>query len=125
MTVADHEIEITFLEQMIFNSRHDQRRVPFADLRNKHADRVAPLLPQGSRKMIRSVIQLSSCRTNQFLGSVRNRLGGGNSIDHQGDSRLRESQMFRESFQTDTFSGVFLRLRRSEERRVGKECSSG
>ena len=111
MTVADHEIKIAFLKQMIFNSGHDQRRVPLADFWNQDADRVAPLLPQGSRKVIRSVIQLSSCRTNQFLGSVRNRLGGGNSIDHQGDSRLRESQMFRESFETDTFSGAFLRLR--------------
>src|SRR2546430_11560688 len=111
MTVADYEIKIAFLEQMIFNARHDQRRVTFADRWNKHADRVAPLLPQGSGKVIRSVIQLSGRCTNQFLGSMRNRLGGGNSIDHQGDSRLRESQMFRESFETDTFSGVFLRRR--------------
>src|SRR5438034_6168096 len=73
MAVAHYKIEIAFLEQMVFNSGHDQRRVPFADLRNKHADRIAPLLPQGPGQVIRPVIQLSGRRADQLLRSLRNR----------------------------------------------------
>ena len=111
MAVAHYKIEIAFLEQMVFNSGHDQRRVPFADLRNKHADRIAPLLPQGPGQVIRPVIQLSGRRADQLLRSLRNRSGSRNPVDHQRYGRLRESQMLREGLQTDTFSGVLLRLR--------------
>src|SRR5260370_15186042 len=46
MAVANHEIEIALLQQMIFNARHDQRCVSFADFRHKHADGVTSLLPK-------------------------------------------------------------------------------
>jgi hypothetical protein len=44
--VAHHKIEIAFLQQMIFNSRHHQGGISFANLRYHHANRVTPLLPQ-------------------------------------------------------------------------------
>ena len=48
MTVADDEIEIAFLEQMVFDAGENQRGVAFADFRNNHADGEAALLPQES-----------------------------------------------------------------------------
>jgi hypothetical protein len=56
MTVADHEVEITLLEQMIFDSGHDQRCIPFTDYRHNHADRVTPPLPKRTGEVIRTVV---------------------------------------------------------------------
>src|SRR5438552_127738 len=44
MPVAHHKIEVSLLEQMILNPRHDQGRVSLADFRHHHADGVASLL---------------------------------------------------------------------------------
>src|SRR5436309_11420130 len=95
MAVAHYKIEIAFLEQMVFNSGHDQRRVPFADLRNKHADRIAPLLPQGPGQVIRPVIQLSGRRADQLLRSLRNRSARRQIGKHTSELQSRENLVCR------------------------------
>src|SRR5207245_10537646 len=102
MAVAHYKIEIAFLEQMVFNSGHDQRRVPFADLRNKHADRIAPLLPQGPGQVIRPVIQLSGRRADQLLRSLRNRSGSRTPVAPPSYRASRQPNMLRQGLHTDT-----------------------
>ena len=111
MAVADHEIEIALLEQMIFNSRHDQRCVAFADFWDNHADGVTPLLPKRPRQMIRPVVQFPGSPSDQFLCALRDRFCRRRAVDDERHCRLRESQMFCERLQTDAFPRRFSRLR--------------
>src|SRR6266700_2561228 len=111
MTVADHKVEIALLEQMIFNSGHDQRCVPFTDFRHNHADGVTPLLSKRPGEVIRPVIQLSGSRTDQFLRAQGNRFSSWNAVHHERDGRLRKSQMFCERLQTNAFPGGFSHLK--------------
>src|SRR5437763_210146 len=107
VAVAHHKIKEAFLQQMIFNPGHHQRGIPFADLRHHHADRVAPLLPERSRQMIRSVVQLAGRLPDQFLRTKRNRFCAGRAVDDQRHGRLGESQVLCERLETYTLTGCF------------------
>src|SRR4029077_13489596 len=52
MAMAHDEIEVAFLEKMVFDAGHYQSRIPFADFRNDHADGITALLAKGPCQVV-------------------------------------------------------------------------
>ena len=107
VAVADHEIKVAFLEQVVFDSGHNEGGVSLADFRNNDADGEAALLPEGSRKMIGPVIQFAGSRANQFLRALRNGLSGRGAIDNEGNGGLRKAEVFGKVLEANPCAGGF------------------
>ncbi len=74
-TVAGDEIEVAFLQQVIFNSAQDCDVVAFTDFRHQYANRKAALGAKTARKKIWTVVEFSRCSENRFLGFGCDRIG--------------------------------------------------
>jgi hypothetical protein len=64
VAMADHEIKVAGLQQVVFDAGKNQSRVAFADLRDKNTDRKSLLLAQRTGDKIRAVIEFLCGRKN-------------------------------------------------------------
>ena len=102
--MAHHEIEVAFLQKVIFDAGHDQRGIAFADFRNDDADGEAALLAQRAGHEIWTIVQLASGGADALLRARGNGLGRRRPIDDQGDSRGREAEMLGQRLQAHGLS---------------------
>ena len=70
MPMADHKIEISFLQQMVFESAHNRSGVPLTDLRDHYANgETAPGLQRAS-EVARAVFVLASSSEDAVFGPL-------------------------------------------------------
>ena len=107
MAMTDDKVKITFLKEMIFDARHDQRGVAFADFRNNYADGETALLAERTSHEVGTIVEFAGGLANPFLSSVGNGLGSRGAIDDQGNGCGREIQVFRKSLEADGTATIF------------------
>ena len=105
VAMADDEVEVALLEEVILDPGKYQGGVTFADLGNDHANGEASFLAQRSGHQIRTVVQLASGGTHTFLGAGGDGFGTGRAVDDQRDRRGRQSKMGGEFLQADGRGG--------------------
>ena len=84
MTVNHGEEKIIALLQIGLNAADDKRPVCVPDFFGYHADGVGPLLAQGAREKIRTILQFASGSVNPSFRNFGNGTGGGGVVQ---DSR--------------------------------------
>ena len=99
--MADEEVEISGLEQVLFYACENEDGVAFADLGNEHPDRLAAAAAQGASGEIRTVLELFGRGEDAVLGRFRNGLSGGSGVEDAGDGGGRKAEVLGESFEAD------------------------
>ena len=66
--VAGNEVEIAFLQKVVFDSAQDSDVIALADLRHEYADGETASGTETACKEIGTIVQFASGRENQFLG---------------------------------------------------------
>src|SRR5215469_11015897 len=101
MAVADHKIEIPFLQKMVFHPTHDRSGVSIADLWNNDSNGEASLCTQRTREKIRTIFVFSDRSEDAVFGFLWNRVGNRRVIQDQRDGGGRQSQSFRQFLQAE------------------------
>src|ERR1700727_636654 len=94
MPVAGNEVEITFLQQMVFDPTHHRSRIAIADLGNDDANGEATLCAQGASEEIWPVFVFLYSGKNSVLGFLRDGICHAGSVNNQRYSGGSEPQTF-------------------------------
>ena len=101
VTVADNRINVALFQEEIFNARHHERGVTFADLRHNGADCETAFLTEGARHQVGTVIQFTSRFPDSLLGHVGNGFCTGRSVYDQRHGCRGNTQILGKLLRTD------------------------
>src|SRR5271155_1008514 len=73
VTMAGDEVEISFLQKMVFDSAHDHGGVTFAHFRDNYADDETAAGSQGPGKKVGAVVEFARGGENAVFRFLRNR----------------------------------------------------
>jgi hypothetical protein len=110
--MTGNKIEIIALKQQAFNTIENRRVVAFSQVGRENAHHVASLVVEHPSEIVRLVVQFGGSLQHAVAGFLREPLGHRRVIEHQRDSRARESEIGRQLSQTNW-------LRWSSDRRLG------
>jgi hypothetical protein len=102
--MTGNKIEIIALEQQTFNPIENRRVVAFSQVGRENAHHVASLVVEHPSEIVGLVVQFGGRLQDAVAGFLREPLGHGRVVEHQGDSRAREPEIGRQLSQTNWFS---------------------
>lgn len=99
--MADDEVEIPGLQQVLLDAVHHHGEVALAELWNDHANREGLPSAEGAGEKVRPIIQLLRGGQHTLSGFWRDGLGARSVIHDERDSGRRKPKVLGESLQAD------------------------
>ena len=75
VAVAGYKVEVSLLEEIVFDAAHDRRGVSVADFGDDDADGEAALSAQGAGKEIGAIFEFAGGSEDSVLGILRDGVG--------------------------------------------------
>lgn len=103
--MAGDEVEVTLLQEVIFDAAHDGSGIAVADFGNNYADGKAALRAQGAGKEVGTIFEFAGSGEDAIFGVLGDGVGDGRTVDDKRDSGGGKGEVFRQVFQTHGFAG--------------------
>ena len=110
MAMAGDEIEVSLLQEIVFDSAHDGGGIAVADFGDDDSDGEATLSAQGAGEEIGTIFELAGGGEDAIFGVLRDGIGDAGSIDDQGDGGGGEVEVLREFFEAHRPAGGMGRV---------------
>ena len=99
MAMAGDEIEVTLLQEIVFDSAHDGGGIAVADFGDDDSDGEAALGTQGAGEEIGTILEFAGGGEDAVFGVLRDGIGDAGSINDEGDGGGGEVKVLREFFE--------------------------
>lgn len=101
MVMADEEMEVSGLEQVLFYAAENEGGVALANLGNEDADGLAAAVAEGAGGEVGAVVETFRGGKDTVLRGLGDGLCGGGGVEHARDGGGREMEVVREDFEAD------------------------
>ncbi len=110
MAMAGDEIEVSLLQEIVFDATHDGGGIAVADFGDDDSDGEAALGAQGAGEEIGTIFEFAGGGEDAILGVLRDGIGDAGSIDDEGDGGGGEVEMLGEFFEAHGPAGGMGRV---------------
>lgn len=104
--MADGEVEISSLEEVLLDAKHEAGEVAFAEFRNDYAYSVGKASSKHACVNVGTVIEFLCGVEDALPGLGRDGFGDRRIVEHDGDGRGREIEILGEDLESDGFVGI-------------------
>jgi len=105
MAMAGDEVEVAFLQKIIFDAAHDRGGIAVADLGDDDSDGEAALCAKRAGEKVGAVLEFSGGGEDAIFGLLRNGIGNIGAVDHQGNSCGGKAEVLSQFLEADRSLG--------------------
>lgn len=104
VAMAGDKVEVTLLQEVIFDAAHDGGGIAVADFGDDDSDGEAAQGAQGASEEIGTIFEFAGGREDAVFGLLRNGVGNAGTVDDEGHGGGRKIEMLRQSFEAHRLS---------------------